>query len=446
MIKKVVFFTLIFLEGVLMSAEVKSINIKEVDIPLIFEKSTLLPTFDLKLVFTNAGYISDKKSGVAKLSANILNEGTKELGNIEFAKKLENRAISLSVVNGFETFVFEVSSLKSEYKYAIDSLNELILSPNLTRDSLKKVKLMNTSQLLRKENDFDYIASKNLVANLFKNTPYENGSIKDRESVENIYLKDIREFLNTHINLSNLIVVAGGDVDLDEIKEAITPLLNSLKVGSKIEYPKFTANSDKEYIESIKETQQAYIYFGSKFNLDSKDKDRYKAKVAGFILGSGGFGSRIMEEIRVKRGLAYSAYSRFNINKTNSYFSGYLQTKLDKKDEAITVVKELLEDFIKNGVTKDELQSAKDFLIGSEPLRNETLSQRLSREFKLYYQGLEPSYLEEELQNIKKLKLKELNRFIKEHSEILDLTISVVTNSSKEEEEIKIIEDIEKEK
>ncbi len=69
-------------------------------------------------------------------------------------------------------------------------------------------------------------------------------------------------------------------------------------------------------------------------------------------MGSGGFGSRIMEEIRVKRGLAYSAYGRFAINRTNSYFWGYLQTKLASQDEAIGSIKETVGEFVKRRVVK----------------------------------------------------------------------------------------------
>ncbi len=90
------------------------------------------------------------------------------------------------------------------------------------------------------------------------------------------------------------------------------------------------------------------------------------AKVASFILGGSGFGSRLMEEIRVKRGLAYSAYGQVSMNKSHSYFTGYLQTKLESADEAKELVSSLVNEFVRNGVTKDELEAAKNFLLGSE--------------------------------------------------------------------------------
>jgi len=118
---------------------------------------------------------------------------------------------------------------------------------------------------------------------------------------------------------------------------------------------------------------------------------------------------------------------RFNVHKSHSYAFGYLQTKLESQDEAIKVVKEVVDEFVKNGATQKELDDAKKFILGSEPLRNETLSQRLGRAFDEYYKGLPLGFHIEELEAISTLTLNELNSFIKEHSEIEKLTFSVVS-------------------
>jgi len=138
-----------------------------------------------------------------------------------------------------------------------------------------------------------------------------------------------------------------------------------------------------------------------------------------------------MEEIRVKRGLAYSAYSRTNINRSNSYFSGHLQTKNENLEEAKKLVKSEIKRFVDNGVTKDELEQAKRFLLGSEPLRNETLSQRLSSSFTEYYRGFELGHSKIELEKIESLSLEDLNAFIKKHDEINNLSFSIVTDAKK---------------
>lgn len=410
-----------------MSATIKHINIKGIEVPIIFEEQKDLPILNLQLVFQNSGYIQDKdKSGLVNLSSSILNEGTKELGSSNFAQILDENAITIHSSNGFETFVIEVSSLKEQSKKAVSLLNDLLKSPNFTQSSLDKIKTIQTGYLKRKENDFDFIAQNQLKALLFKDTALENPSSGTIESISKIELKDIENFLSKTISLNNLIIVAGGNFTQKEIETLIKPILENLKIGEKSEVKKIDFKSQKSEKTLQRDTEQAYIYFGSSFNIDSKDEENYKAKVASFILGGSGFGSRLMEEIRVKRGLAYSAYGNISINKTHTYFSGYLQTKNETAKEAQELVSKLVEEFVENGVTEEELTAAKNFLLGSEPLRNETLAQRLNKSFTLYYRGLDQDYSKKELEKIQNLKLEDLNNYIKSHKEINNLTFSIV--------------------
>lgn len=410
-----------------MSATTKHVNINNIDIPVIFEEQKSLPILNLQLIFKNAGYIKDKNSlGLASLSSKILNEGTKELGATKFAEKLDDNAITLHSSIGFETFIIELSSLKEKSDLALELLGALLKSPNLSEEALSKVKTLTIGSIKRKENDFDDVASKGLNSILYKGTPLENPSNGTIESISKIDLKDIKRFINDSLVLNNLIVVAGGDISLDELKKQLTPILKSLNIGEKEQSSKIEFNSTKQEKELLKPTEQAYIYFGSNFNATTKDEDNYKAKVASFILGGSGFGSRLMEEIRVKRGLAYSAYSNININRSYSSFSGYLQTKNESYKEAKDIVISLVEEFVKNGVTKEELESAKNFLTGSEPLRTEILAQRLNRAFMLDFKGLSQDYPKIELEKIQNLTLEDLNSYIKIHTELNNLTFFVV--------------------
>ena len=422
-------FALVILQGSLMSATIKHIETNGIKVPVIFEEQKSLPILNLQLVFQNSGYIQDKnKSGLASLSSQLLNEGTKKLGSTAFAQKLEENAISLHTSNGFETFVIELSNLKDVSSKSIDLLTKLIKSPNYTEDTLNKIKTLKIGALKRKENDFDYTAKNLLKTELFKGTPLQNPSSGTITSIEGISLKDIKTFINNTVNLNNLIIVAGGDFDYKEFKTLITPILDALKPGVKREFEKVEFTSKKQEETLIKETEQAYIYFGSSYNITASDENRYMAKVASFILGGSGFGSRLMEEIRVKRGLAYSAYGSVSINKSHTFFSGYLQTKNDTAKQAQNLVTQIINDFVNKGVTMDELNAAKNFLTGSEPLRNEVLSQRLNKAFTLFYRGLEQNYPQKELELIQNLELKDLNKFIKLHNEINNLTFAIVRN------------------
>lgn len=410
-----------------MGAIIKHINIKGIDVPVVFEQDKNLPILNLQLVFKNSGYIQDgKKSGVASTSAKLLNEGTKKLGNTKFAQKLENSAISLSASTGFETFVIELSSIKDVHEKALSFLKELLQDPNYDKSVLEKIKTIKAGSLKRKENDFDYIASKNLKKLIFKDTALENPSSGTIESISKLKIADIKKFLNNTLDLNNLIIVIGGDFEYEEVSSKLADLISVLESKNKNKLSKISVNEKAETKTELRETQQAYIYFGSPYDVEAKDEDAYIAKVASFILGGSGFGSRLMEEIRVKRGLAYSAYGYVSINKTHSYFTGYLQTKLESADEAKDLVENIVKEFVKQGVSENELQAAKNFLLGSEPLRTETLSQRLNRAFTHFYRGLDLEHSQKELEKIEDLKLEDLNKYIKSHKEINNLSFSIV--------------------
>jgi len=286
---------------------------------------------------------------------------------------------------------------------------------------------MTLGGLSAKENDFDYTASNELKSILFSGTPLGQPSSGTLESVQSINLNDVKSFINSHLASSRLIVVLGGDIDLEDAKMKIAKVINALPKGTNEKIKNYAVTPTPKESVLKRETEQAYVYFGSPYNMKDGDEDYYKARVATFILGTGGFGSRLMEEIRVKRGLAYSAYARVHVSKSSSYFSGYLQTKLDSLEEAQKTVNAVISKFVKKGVTEEELEQTKKFILGSEPLRVETMSQRLSRTFMEFYKGEKLGSSVQELEKIKNLKLEDLNIFIKDHSEINDLSYAIVT-------------------
>ena len=411
-----------------MSAVLKEIKHSGKQIPIIYEQNNNLPIFNLQLIFKNSGYINDKaKAGLTNLTAKILDEGTKKDGAVKFARKLESKAISIDINTGFETFVIEISCLKEQYKDALKLLNQILTDPNLTKETFEKIKTMQLSKIKQKEDDFDKVASNGLKQLLYKDTSLANPSGGTLKSVKSISLDDIKENLSNILNINNLIIATGGDIEFKELQKQLPILFKSLndKKIDKISYIT-TSNATKEKIIT-KDTKQAYIYFGSPFYIKANDKENYKAKVAAFILGSGGFGSRLMEEIRVKHGLAYSAYGYIQNAKSYCSFKGYLQTELKNQKKAKDMVVSIVDKFVNQGATQKELDAAKQFLSGSEPLRTETFSQRLNRAFHLYYKGLDFDYPKKELELIDKLTLEELNSFIKQHKEIKKLSFCIVT-------------------
>ena len=415
-----------------MASSINYITVEGVQVPLIHEEDTRLPMVSMQLVFRQSGTIEDGKlPGLAKISAKMMNEGTKKLGSIGFAKELDAKAVHISASTGTETFVIEISSLAEAFDYGLEKFDDLLREPNLSKETLGKVKAVTIGGLSRKENDYDYVAARALKAELFKGTQLEHPSSGTIDDVKKIEVGDVQAFLKEHLVVSRAVVVVGGDITLEEAKRKAIELLSSLKKGRASKLPFIEVSKKSERVVLERKTEQAYLYFGSPYNMRVGDEDEYKARVGIFILGTGGFGSRLMEEIRVKRGLAYSAYARVNAARSHVYFNGYLQTKLESQDEAEKTVKEVISKFVKEGVTQAELDQAKKFLLGSEPLRVETLSQRLSRTFQEYYKGHELGSSLKELKKIEALTLDDLNSYIKKHTEINDLSFAIVTDTVK---------------
>ncbi len=426
---KKIILLLIVLQGLLMAEMVKEIKINDTTVPVVFEEGKYIPIVSIQLVFGNAGHLSNPKGkdGLADMASKLMNEGTKKDGSVGFATKLDAHAVEIGSHVGRENFVIEVSALKSEFAYAVERLKELLKDPNFTVEAMGHIKRQKIGWLTQKQSDFDYIAGSKLRETLFKGTvlarPY-NGTF---ESVESISLDDVKTFIHSHLGYNNTIAVAGGDLSLNEAEYYVKEILELLPKAEEGSIETLKASDKKETVLIPEETQQAYIYFGAPFDYSYKEKDQYKAKIAEYLLGGAGFGSRLMEEIRVKRGLTYGAYAALRRTKSASYLSGYLQTKLSTQEEAKNLVQTVVDDFVNKGITADELKAAKEFLVGSEPLRTETLSQRLARAYNEYYYGRPLGFSKEQLKKIEEVTLKEMNDFITSHKELSDLTFSIVT-------------------
>ncbi|MDU7692946.1 MAG: pitrilysin family protein [Helicobacter sp.] len=399
--------------------------VKKHKIPVIFEENNLIPQGYVRFVFIGGGSLSDGKlPGLADISADLLNEGTKSMGVAKFYETLDAKAVSLSVGAGSNTLNFRTSFLKEYEDLALGFLKNLMLDPNYTDNTLQKIRQNALNDLLAQENNFDYLGGKFLTTTLFAGTPLANYPTKD--SINKIRLSDIKSHLTKTMVLENLVIVAGGDMQKKAFFKKLEGIISNFRSGKKAPTYKFTASSKAETKSEFVPTLQAYIYFGAPFNTENIRKDSAKTTVLSYILGSG-FGSRITEEIRVKKGLAYSAFMSVSLSPMVSYASGHLQTKLKNQDEAIKLVKEVVANFVKNGITKEELEGAKKFLLGSEPLREERLSQRLGAKFDSFYLGLPLDFSKTRLKEIEALSLGEINAFIKSHNELNKLTFSIIT-------------------
>lgn len=412
-------------------AEILSLDVKGVSVPVVFENGGNLPVVFLRLCWREAGANQDGasalKSGLARLSAQMLNEGCLSLGSALFASECERKAVGINASVGREKLVIELDTLKEHYEFGLDKLKLILEEPNLIQSEFDKCKALSLGEISNYDNDNDYVVRTELFEQFFFGTPLANPSIGTAMSLQNLSLNDVRDFLASRLDLSNLYIVCGGDLSKQDV-EKIALVIQNLPVGQSRDTQRFSPVRVPFESLSLKESEQAYINFASPFNV--LNTQRHKARVASFILGESGFGSRIMEEVRVKRGLAYSAYARAVMGKSASYMYGYLQTKNESAKDAISVVRDEFDKFIKNGVKASELAQAKKFLQGSLPLSLETLFSRANvADGEFYEYGRLGEFLKER-EMIASLELDELNEFIRSHSEINELSFAVLKNES----------------
>ncbi len=410
-----------------MPATLHEVKRGESSIPVVFEEDHRLPLVSLQLVFRDSGALAGEKAGLAKLASRLMGEGTKTLGSEAFAEALESRAVSLHASVGSETFVISLHALKSEFSFGLSMLCSLLADPNFTEETFTRIQTQTIGALTQKQSDFDFVASNLLKNILFEGTPRAYPTSGTVESVGEITLEDVAVFIREHLGYKNVILVLGGDLKQEEVRQITLEAVSGFPGLDVAALERMDVRA--EPVERIQKaaTEQAYLYFGAPYAMRYDSEEVYLGKVAAFVLGSSGFGSRLMEEIRVKRGLAYSAYASFSVNKTGSYFTGHLQTKLESAAQAKEVVTEVVDTFIREGMTEEELSMAKQFLLGSEPLRNETLQQRMGNAFNDYYNGKPQGYRTQELQLIKAITLEQINTFIRSHTEIGEISFAIVT-------------------
>ena len=268
-----------------MATSLNEITIKDTKVPVVFEKGNYIPIVSIQLVFQNSGHLSNTKDGLADMSARLMNEGTAKEGSVGFATKLDAHAVDIGSHVGRESFIIEVSALKSEFPYAVERLVELLKDPNYTKEALAQIKHQKIGWLTQKKSDFDYIAAKSLRATLFKDSALARPYDGTLETIESMSLSEIKTFISTHLGYNNVIGLVGGDISFEEAENYLKDILASFPKVETKEVEKIKASELKEVVLIDEDTQQAYIFFGAPFNYSYEEKDQYKAKIAEYLLG-----------------------------------------------------------------------------------------------------------------------------------------------------------------
>ena len=268
------------------------------------------PIITLSVAFRGSSALDPVgKEGLANLAASTLDEGAGDLTSQQFQRTLEDLAISLSFNAGRDDFSGSLRTLTRNQETAFDLMRLALTKPRFDSEAVERIRNQILAGIRRNSENPRRIAAQNFYRKMFPDHPYGRPSDGTLDSVRVIKLVDLKLFVGQRLARDNLIVSAVGDVTPDKLKSVLDRVFGSLPAQAaswKIGETKPKSSNETLVIE--KQIPQSVILFGQA-GIKRSHPDFYAAYVMNYVLGGGGFESRLYEEIREKRGLAYSAYS-----------------------------------------------------------------------------------------------------------------------------------------
>jgi len=278
------------------------------------------------------------------------------------------------------------------------------------------------------EDQPEEVAEKAFQKTLFLNNPYGHPVEGTKESLPRITSERILRFFRSHYYPNNAILTVVGDMTDEEIKTKLLPRLETWLMGDILKSSfSTTFEIEQKAVKINRPITQANIILGHA-GVSRDNPDYYALTIMNYILGGGGFASRLMEEIRNKRGLAYSVGSYFDPGKYPGSFQIVLQTKNVSAREAITLSLQEMERIRKELVSEKELEGAKKYLVGSFPMRLDTQGKLVNFLTQVEYYGLGLDYPEKYPSLIRSVTLEEVLRVAKKYLHPEKYILVIVAN------------------
>ena len=328
------------------------------------------PITTLKLSFRGGTALDpDGKGGLANFVASTLDEGAGGMDSAAFQKALDERSISLRFSAGRDTFQ---GSLKTLNKYRDDAFEYLRLAlnePRFDAEPLARIRAQILSGIKQQNEDPGNLASRAIFETAFKGHPYARDNDGTAERVNAITPDDMRGFVRQRLAKNNLLIGVVGDIDAETLKGYLDRAFGSLPEKAapwKIEKIAPKLNGGVKVIDV--DVPQSSVQFAQPGILRN-DPDFYTAYVLNYVIGGGGFVSRLYEEVREKRGLAYSVYTYLMPLDAAGAVMGGAGTANARVAETVATVRDVWKRFAAEGPTAEELKDAKTYLTGAFPMR-----------------------------------------------------------------------------
>jgi zinc protease len=397
---------------------------------VLFVENRDLPMLDVSVDFpAGSGYDTREKAGRAAFTQQLLKLGAGGLSENEISQRMADVGANLSGRFDSDRAGVSVRTLSSarERDRALELMAKVLLQPEFPDEVLNRERARAIAGLKEADTKPDTLANRTFSRALYPDHPYGLRASGEVETLKALTRADLVGFYRSHYVAERAIVAIMGDVsraEAEQISERLTAELPRAG-GNRIGIPQVADLARASAANISHPASQAHILIGAP-GIRRGDPDYFPLFVGNYILGGGGFESRLTDEVRQKRGLAYSVYSFFAPLTREGPFQIGLQTRGDQAKAAIEVVMQTLREFVAKGPTEQELEDAKKNLIGGFPLRID--SNRKIHEYlaTIGFYGLPLTYLEEFVPNIRKVSVADIKTAFGRHVDPSKLATVVV--------------------
>ena len=326
-------------------------------------------------MIVKAGLLDEpkEKAGLANLTADLLDEGTKSRKSSEISEEIEFIGAGLGASAGSDYTTITLSVLKKDIEKGFELFSDIILNPVFAQEEIERKRELIKGSLKQREEDPSFLAERSFKKEAFGEHPYGRLVEGSTETLSEITREDLLRFHSKYFIPNNAMLSVVGDLTPGELNSLIKKYLDSWKIAELPERKIHPMNEEKtkKAVKIDRDVTQATIIIGH-LGISRDNPDYYAVSVMNYILGSGGFSSRLMQKIRDELGLAYDVRSFFTTSKEKGLFQAEVQTKNESANTATEEILKQIEKIREEKVSDEELSGAKDYLTGSFPRRLDT--------------------------------------------------------------------------
>ena len=388
------------------------------------------PIVDMQVNFKGAGSVfnPEGKSEVAEFTAALLTDGTEKLDEEAFNAAADDIAAQIDSSSGQESSAAVLRSLSrpETLKQAAGLLNQSLTHPRFDPAVFDRRQKEAVTALQQQETTPDYNAGRALTKLAYPDHPYGSGANITTESIRKVNLDDIRAFHRSHYGKDNAIVAIVGDINRKQADRLVKNVLNGLPERSSAAKNVPAVQQQPAQRRDIPFAgEQAQVLLGMPL-IKRHDPDYYALVAGNYILGGGGFDSRLMKVLRDRHGYTYGVHSTLEpATEAGMFTIGYSTQKKNTKDSLVQA-QAVIKQFIEEGPTEEELAQAKANIIGSFPLRFDSNAKLVKYLSIIGHHNLPNAYLEAYPKAIGKLTVEQVKDAWQRRVKPEDLHIVVV--------------------